>query len=209
MQNNCNFVGNMNYLAHLYLSGNDSDLKIGNFIADHVKGRTFYKYPEGIRRGILLHRKIDAYTDGHPMVKQGTGRLRHAHGKYSGVVIDMFYDHFLAANWAQFSDVVLQEFTSSAYVLLMRNFFKLPLRTRFMLPSILKNDWLASYRDLNFLARAFRGLSYRTPYKSNLWNAVSDLTQNYHLFESEFKTFFPDMVEYVEKERMLLMAGRF
>ncbi len=196
----------MNYLAHLYLSGNDSDLKVGNFIADHVKGKAFFKYPEGIRRGIVLHRKIDDYTDKHPMVRQGTQRLRAGHGKYAGVVIDMFYDHFLAANWNDYSEAELQDFTSNAYVLLMRHFFRLPFKTRILLPFILKNDWLASYRDLNFLSRAFRGLSYRTPYESNLKNAVHDLSQNYHLFEAEFKTFFPDMIEFVEKERLLLMA---
>lgn len=199
----------MNYLAHLYLSGNDSDIKIGNFIADHVKGKMFDKYSTGIQRGIVLHRKIDTYTDNHPVVRHATERLREAHGKYAGVVIDMYFDHFLAANWHHYSDTPLTDFTSNAYILLMRNFFKLPSRTRYMLPFILKNDWLASYRDLNFLARAFRGLSYRTPFESNLKNAVQDLSADYSNYEVDFRRFFPDIVEFAEKERMLLMADGF
>ncbi|MGM0566582.1 MAG: ACP phosphodiesterase [Bacteroidota bacterium] len=199
----------MNYLAHLYLSGNDNDLKIGNFIADHVKGKMFYKYHEGIRKGILLHRKIDAFTDDHPLVKEGILRLRHSHGKYAGVVIDMYYDHFLAANWHHYSADALQDFTSKAYVLLMRNFFKLPPRTRILLPFILKNDWLASYRDLNFLARAFKGMAIRTPFESNLGNAVEDLVTDYQQYKKDFENFFPEMQSYVETERMKLLAAGF
>ncbi|MFW5974741.1 MAG: ACP phosphodiesterase [Bacteroidota bacterium] len=199
----------MNYLAHLYLSGNDNELKIGNFIADHVKGKMFYTYPDGIQRGILLHRKIDAFTDNHPLVKQGISRLRYSHGKYAGVVIDMYYDHFLAANWQGFSTEKLQDFTSKAYVLLMRNFFKLPPRTRILLPFILKNDWLASYRDLNFLARAFKGMSRRTPFESNLSNAVEDLVADYQQYKNDFETFFPEMQSFVETERMKLLTTGF
>jgi acyl carrier protein phosphodiesterase len=197
----------MNYLAHLYLSGNDSDLKVGNFIADHVKGRMFDKYSDGVQRGILLHRKIDSYTDAHPLVREGMLRLRHSHGKYSGVVIDMYYDHFFAANWDKYADIPLHDFTSSAYVLLMRNFFRLPPRTRILLPFILKNDWLASYRDLNFLARAFRGMARRTPFQSNLAGAVEDLVAGYQDYKQEFEAFFPEMIAYVEKERLKLLAA--
>lgn len=191
----------MNYLAHLYLSGNHNEIKVGNFIADDVKGKMINRYSVEIQNGILLHRKIDAYTDSHPLVKEGILRLRANHGKFAGVVIDMFYDHFLAANWSTFSEKKLEDFTSESYMLLLRHFFKLPPRTRILLPFILKSDWLASYRDLNFLSKAFRGLSYRTTYETNMKSAVDDLSANYSDYKSEFLEFFPDMISYAEKER--------
>lgn len=191
----------MNYLAHLYLSGNHNEIKVGNFIADDVKGKMINRYSVEIQNGILLHRKIDAYTDSHPLVKKGILRLRSNHGKFAGVVIDMFYDHLLAANWNTFSEKKLEDFTSESYMLLLRHFFKLPPRTRILLPFILKSDWLASYRDLNFLSKAFRGLSYRTTYETNMKSAVDDLSANYSDYKSEFLEFFPDMIAYAEKER--------
>lgn len=191
----------MNYLAHLYLSGEDNDIKIGNFIADHVKGKSVYSYGEGIQSGIRLHRFIDESTDKHRLVREGIERIKPHQGKYSGVVVDMYYDHFLASNWERYSSVPLTEFTTESYLLLLRNFFKLPGRTRLMLPFIMKKDWLAAYGDLNFLDRAFHGLSRRTPYNSQLRMAVDDLTRNYYDFKSEFEKFFPEIIQSVEEKK--------
>lgn len=199
----------MNYLAHLYLSGDDNEIKIGNFIADHVKGKNVLRYSEGIQEGIRLHRLIDEYTDSHPLVRQGIKRIRERHGRYAGVAIDMYYDHFLAANWDKFSSVKLVDFTTDSYLLLLRNFFKLPGRTKFLLPFIVKKDWLASYGDLNFLERAFNGLSRRTPYKSSLHLAVEDLIWHYQDFKMEFESFLPQIDEWVKTKKEELDAARF
>lgn len=198
----------MNYLAHLYLSGKDNDIKIGNFIADHVKGKNVYNFGEGIQCGIRLHRFIDEYTDNHRLVHQGIERIKPHQGRYSGVVIDMYYDHFLASNWKDYSGIPLTDFTTETYLLLLRNFFKLPVRTKILLPFIMKRDWLASYGDLNFLDRAFHGLSRRTPYNSQLSMAVDDLTRHYYDFKSEFEKFFPEIIQSVhEKKKELHTSG--
>ena len=85
----------MNYLAHLYLSGNNADLLLGNFIADHLKGADRKRiYPEAIKRGIALHRRIDTFTDAHPVVAESKVRVREQFGKYAPVIVDVFYDHF-------------------------------------------------------------------------------------------------------------------
>lgn len=199
----------MNYLAHLYLSGNDNDIKIGNFIADHVKGKSVFRFSERIQQGIRLHRLIDKYTDEHPVVRQGIDRIKPRHGRYSGVAVDMYYDHFLAANWDKFSSLPLQEFTTESYLLLLRNFFKLPGRTRFLLPFIIKKDWLASYGDLNFLDRSFHGLSRRTPYYSTLHLAVEDLVLHYTEFKKEFELFFPQVIGWVNTKRTELNTATF
>ena len=108
----------MNFLAHLFLSGENDDIIIGNFIADAVKGRYIEKYNEKIRYGIKLHREIDNYTDNHPVFKQSRKRLLHKYHKFSGVIVDMYYDHFLAVNWSDYSDENLEAFVSNAYKIL-------------------------------------------------------------------------------------------
>ncbi len=199
----------MNYLAHLYLSGDDSDIKIGNFIADHVKGKNVFRYNEQIQQGIRLHRMIDQYTDSHPLVLQGIERIRPRHGRFAGVAVDMYYDHLLAANWEKFSSLKLVDFTTESYLLLLRNFFKLPGRTKFLLPFIVKKDWLANYGDLNFLDRAFNGLSRRTPYRSSLHLAVEDLTWHYTEFKHEFEHFFPQITSWAETKKEELSTAAF
>ncbi len=94
----------MNFLAHLYLSGNDEQLMIGNFIADSVKGSSYKNFPDGIKRGILLHRAIDFYSDNHSVFLKSVERLRPNYHKYAGVIVDIFFDHFLAKNWKEYSE---------------------------------------------------------------------------------------------------------
>ena len=93
----------MNFLAHIYLSGTDEKILVGNFMGDYVKGRDYLKYPEDIRKGLLLHRQIDFYTDNHPIVKNSKKRIESVYRKYSGIIIDIFYDYFLATNWPDYS----------------------------------------------------------------------------------------------------------
>src|SRR5688572_7860936 len=105
----------MNYLAHLYLSGNDQQRMIGNFIADHVKGKAIHDFPEGIRDGIFLHRQIDQFTDSHPVVTESKIRLRGTFHKYAPVIVDVFYDHFLARDWTQYHHQSLEVFAEECY----------------------------------------------------------------------------------------------
>ena len=94
----------MNFLAHIYLSGEDEGITIGNFIADGIKGKKYLSYPASIQKGILLHRGIDSFTDSHPTVRQSTARLHENYGHYSGVIVDILYDHFLAKNWEEYHE---------------------------------------------------------------------------------------------------------
>jgi len=107
----------MNFLAHLYLSGDNDELKIGNFVADGIHGKP-YEFPPVVQKGIILHRAIDSYTDVHPIFRQGTRRLHPAYHHYAGVIMDIFYDHFLAKNWKNYSDVPLNEYAAGIYKLL-------------------------------------------------------------------------------------------
>ena len=120
----------MNFLAHIYLSGNNHFLKLGNFIADAVKGKTYSKYPLEIQQGILLHRKIDSFTDHHPIFKKSVSRLFPTHRHYSRVIIDIFYDHFLAKEWNTYSNIPLNTYINDFYSLLNDNYEYLPKRIK-------------------------------------------------------------------------------
>ncbi len=95
----------MNFLAHLYLSKKNKNILIGNFIADAVKGKKHNLYSKEVQAGILLHREIDNYTDNHPIVRKSKRRLNKRYGHYNGVIIDILYDHFLAKNWNNYSEI--------------------------------------------------------------------------------------------------------
>ena len=187
----------MNFLAHLYLSPDNEDILLGNFIADAVKGKTFDNYKQGVKNGILLHRKIDKYTDNHPVFRNSSKKLNGKYRKYSGVIVDIFYDHFLAANWHNYSDVKIEEFVSKAYGILIKNILILPKRSKRILPFMITQNWLVNYANFKGLQRVFNGMSRRTPFNSGMENAVKDLKKDYELYEKEFSEFFPEIIEYV------------
>jgi len=189
----------MNFLAHLYLSGDDKDIKLGNLIADSVKGSDYHHFRPGIVEGIRLHRSIDQFTDAHPVVERSKERLRPKYHKFAGVVTDMFYDHYLARDWHLYSDKDLYETTVIAYEILLGNFLILPARIKKILPFMLASNWLYSYKDLHMMERFFAGMSRRTVFYSGMEHAVDDLREHYDAFGADFKAFFPDIVDFVNK----------
>lgn len=196
----------MNYLAHLHLSGADEGLIVGNFIGDAIKGNDYEDFPEPIRRGILLHRFIDDFTDRHPIVEESKVLLRPMLRKYAGVASDMFYDHFLASNWSAFSNEPLEDYTNRMYSLLQSNPEHIPPRTAHMLHYMSRDNWLLSYVSLEHLQSALTGISRRTRFESGLQHAVKVLTQEYEDFEDHFHAFYPDLQVAVQEQ---LADGRF
>jgi acyl carrier protein phosphodiesterase len=197
----------MNFLAHLYLSGKEEDVIVGNFVADAVKGNSLHNFPEGIERGIRLHREIDYFTDQHPVVRASKSRLSPNYRMYSGVIVDLYYDHFLAKYWSDFSDEDLQQLVSRTYFLLIRRFHLLPARSRRILPFMITRNWLVGYRDLEILQQVFNGMSRRTTHPSGMENAITDLKADYDLYENEFRAFFPEIIHHIDKYRSNLQAG--
>lgn len=190
----------MNFLAHIYLSGTNEELIIGNFIADSIKGRKYLDYPKEIQKGILLHRAIDYYTDTHPIVRQSTARLFENYGHYSGVIVDILYDHFLAANWEKYSDVPLDEFVTSFYNLLQDNFPVLPKNIQQFLPYMIKDNWLQSYASIKGIGRILSQMNERTKKRSRMNLAIVELEDHYDEFEEEFTAFFEELQDYVAEK---------
>ena len=196
----------MNYLAHLYLSGNDPILMIGNFIADHVKGKQLQLYGKQIQNGILLHRKIDSFTDHHSLVEESKQLLRPVFHKYASVIVDVFYDHFLARDWNQYHRQPLSVFVASAYKLMEENSSILPQRTVLMLGYMKKYNWLESYASIDGIGNALTGMSHRTKFESGMEHAPEFFVQHYKLFEKHFMIFFKELENFVSNERKNLQA---
>lgn len=189
----------MNHLAHIYLSGDDDGLKIGNFIADSVKGKAYLKYPETIQKGILLHRKIDEFTDSHPIARKSASKFSERFGLYSGVIVDMVYDHFLAANWKDYHSVALKTYSENFYTLLEENFDQLPARVQGFYPYMVEANWLLMYSTLTGIEEILFQMNRRVKRGVQLHLAVDELRENYSSLETEFRDFFRDLEGYVLK----------
>ncbi|MDX1471598.1 MAG: acyl carrier protein phosphodiesterase [Flavobacteriaceae bacterium] len=186
----------MNFLAHIYLSGDNDLIRIGNFMADSIKGRKFQNYPSEMQVGILLHREIDTFTDVHPTVRNSTKRLHKKYGHYSGVIVDILYDHFLAKNWNDYSNVPLDEFVEEFYDSLKDNYDLLTKRVKNLMPYMIEANWLVSYAEIDGIKKVLQGMNRRTGLKSGMDMAVEDLRKFYVEFEDDFKQFFPDLIEF-------------
>lgn len=189
----------MNYLAHLFLSGEDEEVLIGNFIGDYVKGRNFMNYSEKIRKGITLHRNIDMFTDTNAIVRASKSRFSHCYGKYSGVITDILYDHFLTRNWNKFSPVSLRSFASTSYSILKRNFSILPEEVQLFAPSFINKRWLTKYKSIKGIEKVLRKMTKRTTLPDYTDYAIDVLKIEYDFIDEEFMTYFPKIIEYVKK----------
>ncbi|MFO8129320.1 MAG: ACP phosphodiesterase [Bacteroidales bacterium] len=187
----------MNFLAHAYLSGAHESVLLGNFIADAVKGNHLNVFPGEVALGIRLHREIDTYTDRHPSFLESSHRIRHRYHKFSGIIVDIYYDHFLARHWSDYSGTPLPEYASAIHRLLIGNYTMLPSRSRRILPFLVSQNWLLGYRYMHGLRRVFLGMDRRTGYRSGMKHAVEDLEGNYEGLQADFKRFFPEMVHQV------------
>lgn len=186
----------MNYLAHIYLSFDQEFITLGNVIADFVKGNKYNEYPEEIKKGILIHREIDAYTDKHPIFIQGKRRLSH-YRHFSGVIMDMYYDHFLAKNWSSYSEETLSDFTQKNYKIFLKHDDKIPRNASYLIHYMQKDDWLYNYQFMEGLQRSLTGMSRRFPFLDGIEKATTELKGDYESFEGEFHDFFRDITSHI------------
>lgn len=190
----------MNFLAHIYLSGENEKVAMGNFMADSIRGSEYRVYPKDIQIGILLHRAIDTFTDAHPIFRQSTKRLHKNYSHYAGVIVDIFYDHFLAKNWHNYSDVELETFSIDFYKTLEENHHILPNKTKNLMPYLIADNWLYNYRHIKGIQRVLNGMNRRTKFKSNMDLATRDLQKYYADFEKEFTDFFEEAITFSNKK---------
>lgn len=196
----------MNFLAHIYLSGDNDLVKIGNFMADSIRGHSYDVYPEDIQKGILLHRSIDSFTDMHPIYRQSKHRLHEKYGHYSGVIMDIFYDHFLAKNWKTYSDENLDEYAENFYLLLKENYDLLTDRVKGMMPYMIARNWFVSYSTIAGLEMIMFQMDHRTKNRVDMHESMVELQKYYTEFENEFRLFFEELRQHCSDKLKELKA---
>lgn len=197
----------MNFLAHLYLSGDDDKLITGNFIGDYVKGKNFLNYPGKIREGIILHRQIDSFTDTHSCFRQVKVLFREEFGLYSGVVTDLVFDHLLASRWESYCNQSLKQFAKKIHAVLLSNFLFLPLRVQAFLPVLIKNRRLESYASTEGIHQSLELMSRYTSLPEKADKAIEIMQLNFVFIESRFTAFMNELITFTEKETGLIIKN--
>lgn len=187
----------MNWLAHVFLSEPDVEFRLGNLLADIVRGEELRHMSANFQRGVQKHKQIDAFTDAHPLVKRSKARVGAGYRRFSGVLVDVFYDHLLATNWDKYSPIVLDAFTAKFYADIEARHIELPSSARVTLDRIIRHDLLGSYRRIEGVERSLRRLS---AYLSARWEreftlekGTADLIAHRAGFEADFAEFFPEL----------------
>ena len=188
----------MNYLAHTYLSGDNDNIKVGNFLGDWVKGSDYLKYSEDVRTGIMLHRNIDSFIDRHPIMHLSAGRFQLRYARYSGVIIDILYDHYLANSWKDFCDVPLRDYVNRLHNVMLNNFEILPPKLQNFLPGFMNERWIERYATIDGIRDVLETMSKRTSLPNETEFAISVIEAFYADFRHEFFDFFSQIIEFVE-----------
>jgi len=188
----------MNFLLHLYLSPDRPEHLVGNFMGDFVKGPLDGRYPRAIAEGVALHRKIDLFAQGHPQFQRSRTRLDAACGRYRGVYVDLFYDHFLAATWDDWSAISFDDWLSLTRRTVERYGHLLPERLFHLLPGIF-DELLPSYRTVEGVGRALERMARRTRKPEALLHGRAQLARHYGGLQDDFRLFLPDAREYVRR----------
>lgn len=191
----------MNWLAHVYLSEPDIEFRLGNLLADLVKGKQRLGMSEGFLRGVTRHQKIDAFTDSHIVMDRSRGRIGPDYRRYAGILCDIFMDYFLARDWDQYSPIPLHEFTTQFYAEIRAHPMQLPPEAMFAVERMIESDRLYTYRTIQGIEESLRRVSIRILERIgtdiHLEKAITELEQNEKGFEQDFNEFFPELRAYV------------
>ncbi len=190
----------MNYLAHLYLSGDKPDIILGNFLGDSLKGKEYLRYNKTVQKGVFLHRFIDSFTDKHQLVKKGTERLRPGYRKYAGVIVDIFYDHFLAVNWKKYHYISLVEFADRMHEVLSGYYFKMPPKAQQLVPFLIQSKRLVTYESFDGIEKTLRIMSIHTSLPDETEFAMEVLYKKYNHFNEDFNEFFQEIIKAIREE---------
>lgn len=187
----------MNYLCHLYLSDPAPESLVGSLLGDFVKGRLDATYSPAMTRAIALHRRVDSFAHTHPAVRRSKARLDPSFRHYKPILVDIFYDHFLAGNWSRYSPLPLSDFARQVYRALRACHDILPERMQQVAERMIAHDWLTSYREVATIGTVLERMSLRLSRPNPVGSGVGELIGNYAALEADFEEFLPQAVAYV------------
>lgn len=186
----------MNFLAHLHLAEPTTPGLLGALMGDFVKGPLDGRFPAALARGLALHRRIDAFTDAHAIVRGSRGRVAAPYRRFAGILTDMFFDHFLARHWADYSQEPIGTFTQRVYGLLDAHHALLPERLQRIAPHMARGDWLGSYARIESVEEAIDRLGSRLARGNLLQGGGRELRTQYAAFQCDFRAFFPQLTDF-------------
>jgi acyl carrier protein phosphodiesterase len=195
----------LNFLAHIYLSGDSPEVRMGNIIGDYVKGNQYSNFPEHLRMGILMHRDIDGFTDSHEIVKRTNHLFTERYHKYSGIVTDILYDHFLANLWNTYSADDFDLYVKGIYHLLKDKWEIIPTEMQVFASRCMENNWIKSYADIDGIGRVLWMMSQRTSLPDESKFAIEVLNAKYSMIENMFKEYFPKLVGFIENKYQVII----
>jgi acyl carrier protein phosphodiesterase len=187
----------MNYLAHLHLGGQRPGQLLGSLYGDFVKGWLQGQFAPEVEAAIQLHRRIDVFTDRHPLVDIALGRFTETRRRYAGIVLDVFFDHCLARDWKLYAEQPLEVFTADVYRVLTHE-RQLPERLAKIAPHMVANDWLGSYQQFEVLEQVLRGISRRLSRPEELAGAMQELRRLYEPLSEDFALFYPQLQDFAQ-----------
>lgn len=194
-------TNHMNYLGHLLLAGNRPDDLLGNLMGDFVKGPIDGQVPACYEPGVLLHRRVDSYTDSHAAVRAVRRRFPAGSRRFSGIIVDLWFDHLLAVRWDALHDEPLEAFAARVYDLLRARWGELPQRMQQRMEFTIRNDLLVSYRDAETVVRALDGIGQRLRRPVKLGTMAGPLVDGSLDVHDEFAAFLPDLIRFAARER--------
>ena len=192
----------MNYLAHLYLSGDIEDLVIGNFIGDAVRGDQYRRLKPAVQAGVRLHREIDRFTDTHDTVRRSKKRMWHVFGRYSSVVADVFLDHFLARDWDTYHPQSLEAYAGSVESMLQPRLAEFPERARRFFDYMTQNRVLLSYASIIGTGKVLTQMAQRARFESHMEHGAAELSRCYEAYRQDFRSFFPELCTFVQTRQV-------
>ena len=185
----------MNFLAHLYLSGTDEQLMVGNYLADLMNKKALQQFDPAIQHGVKLHRIIDSFTDNHSVVDEACALLRPKHHKYAPILVDIFFDYFLSKNWSSFTEESAKDFRKRAYDVLLRYADTFPGKVKDQTKRMIGGDWLYSYGHLEGIDFVLHKLRQRVSKPQHIEGGVESLIQHEKKLNEIFMSFFPFLIE--------------
>jgi acyl carrier protein phosphodiesterase len=188
----------LNFLAHVYLSGPNTPLAIGNLIADRVKGKKINLLTPEIRAGVILHREIDNFTDKHYIFRECVSILFPKYRHYSKVIVDMYFDHFLALKWDIFHEISLDKFSNNFYAQLGNRSSEFNPDIQKFIHNLIKYNWFKHYKTLSGLEEILIQMEKRTKFPSNLAASIDELKLNYDYFMGHFFQFMREVIEFTK-----------
>lgn len=190
----------MNFLAHIFLSGTHEDVIVGNFMGDYVKGHDYNKFTPLLRKGMILHRRIDTFTDTHLIVSKHKSYFQPKYRKYAGIVTDIIYDHFLCNDWYAFTDENFDDYVNNIYQILNDNINRMPDDLKIIVPRLVKNRWLNMYKEIDGIKSVLIGMSKGTSLPPETDFAMFILRKHYHEFKQDFPAFFTELITYLNEQ---------